>query len=70
MRNVLAAAFLVAFAASFTTPLSATTNGHWVCTADGIRSWTTDMAAKDATGWKYDGTDRTSYKDAGKCAKT
>lgn len=65
MRRVLTAACLVSLAA-FTTSAYAS-NGHWVCTSDGIRSWTTNVAATDAAGWKYDGADRTSYKDSGKC---
>ncbi|MBL6852485.1 MAG: hypothetical protein ISS15_13670 [Alphaproteobacteria bacterium] len=69
MRGLLTAACLAALAAiSFTTSASAS-NGHWVCTGDGIKSWTSDMGAKDASGWKYEGADRTSYKDAGKCSK-
>lgn len=66
MRRVLAAACLVSLAA-FTTSSIAASNGHWVCTSDGIKSWTTNTAAMDAAGWKYDGADRTSYKDSGKC---
>jgi len=66
MRRVIAAACLVSLAA-FITSANAASAGHWVCTTDGIKSWTTDMAAKDAAGWKYDGADRTSYKDGGKC---
>jgi hypothetical protein len=42
--------------------------GHWYCTADGIRSWTTDSAMMDAKGWKYSG-DRNTYRDGGHCAK-
>ncbi len=71
MRKVLAAVFLAALAASaFTATSFAATNGHWVCTSDGIKSWTTDTAATDAHGWSYQGTDRTSYKDSGKCSKS
>jgi hypothetical protein len=70
MRTVLAAAFLSVLAASaFTSTSSAAPVGHWVCTSDGIKSWTSDTAATDAHGWKYDGADRTSYKDGGHCAK-
>ena len=43
-------------------------NGHWICTADGIKTWTSSLDTKDATGWSYSG-DRTAYKDAGHCAK-
>jgi len=42
--------------------------GHWVCTADGIKSWTSSLDTKDASGWSYSG-DRTAYKDAGACKK-
>ena len=44
-------------------------DGHWVCTGDGIKKWTTTVSDMDAHGWKYDGTDRTSYKDTGKCTR-
>ncbi|HTP75717.1 MAG TPA: hypothetical protein VMJ73_01955 [Rhizomicrobium sp.] len=42
--------------------------GHYYCTGDGIKSWSTDDSKKDAPGWTYSG-DRTSYKDGGKCTK-
>ena len=61
MRSIItAAAFAtLAFCASATT--SAAGTGHWYCTSDGIKSWTTS-AATDAHGWKYDG-DRTAYHE-------
>ncbi len=69
MRRFLTAACLVSVAAiAFTTSANAS-NGHWICTGEGIKSWTTNVGATDAAGWKYDGADRTSYKDGGKCAK-
>ena len=42
--------------------------GHWYCTADGIRAWTSHADLKDAKGWTYAG-DASSYADGGKCAK-
>ena len=70
MRRVLTAACLVSLAAfAFTTSSTAASNGHWICTSDGIKSWTTNVATMDAAGWKYNGADRTSYKDSGKCTK-
>jgi hypothetical protein len=62
MRHVFAAAFLSVIAFS---PANAAT-GHWYCTGDGIKSWTSDAAASDAHGWKYDG-DRAAYHDKGHC---
>jgi len=69
MRRLLAATCLAALAAIAITTSANASNGHWVCTSDGIRSWTTNTAAMDAAGWKYNGADRTSYKDSGKCTK-
>ncbi len=42
--------------------------GHWYCSADGIKAWTTKADLQDAKGWTYGG-DASSYADAGKCAK-
>ena len=69
MRRLLTAACLVSVAAFTITTSASASNGHWVCTSDGIKSWTTNTATMDAAGWKYDGADRTSYKDGGKCTK-
>jgi len=69
MRRLLAAACLVSLAAISLTTSANASNGHWICTSDGIKSWTTNVATMDAAGWKYDGADRTSYKDSGKCTK-
>ena len=61
MRPLIAAAFLSILAFS---PANAA-DGHWYCTSDGIKSWTTSPAT-DAHGWKYDG-DRAAYHDKGHC---
>jgi hypothetical protein len=64
MRQIIAAVFVLAFSA---TP-SLAASGHWYCTADGIKSWTSDPNTSDAAGWNYSG-DRSSYKDGGHCSK-
>ncbi len=69
MRRVLTTACKRRSRFAFTTSATAASNGHWICTGDGIKSWTTNLAAMDAAGWKYEGPDRTSYKDSGKCTK-
>lgn len=67
MRTIIAAS---AFAALLLGATAANaTSGHYVCTADGIKSWTTDSTATDAKGWTYSG-DRSSYKDKGTCTKS
>ena len=38
-------------------PATSASAGHWYCTADGIKSWTTG-AATDAHGWTYAGDGR------------
>ncbi len=67
MRIVTTAALLAVLALS-TTSASAGT-GHWYCTGEGIKSWTSSADLLDAKGWAYSG-DRTTYKDAGHCAKS
>ncbi len=68
MRQVVTAAFLAVIAvAGSALPATSASAGHWYCTADGIKSWTTSTAATDAHGWTYAGTDRTVYKDGGHC---
>jgi hypothetical protein len=67
MRHVSVAAFLVSVLLASSTASAATT-GHWYCTSDGIKSWTTDTATTDAHGWTYSG-DKSVYKDGGKCEK-
>ena len=67
MRHTIAAAFLAAVAITASAlPATSATAGHWYCTGDGIKSWTTNAAASDAHGWSYDG-DRAVYKDPGHC---
>ena len=65
MRFVTAVLVLIALSATNATAAG----GHWYCTADGIRSWTSSPDAMDAKGWSYSG-DRTAYKDSGHCAKS
>ena len=67
MRTALAAAAFAALVLGTTAANAAA--GHYVCSADGIKSWTTDASATDAKGWTYSG-DRTSYKDKGTCKKS
>jgi hypothetical protein len=66
MRHVIVAAFLVSVALISSTASAAT--GHWVCTSDGIKTWTSDTGTNDANGWTYNG-DKSVYKDSGKCTK-
>jgi hypothetical protein len=68
MRHVLAAALLVTVAFSISTTAASAASGHWYCTSDGIKSWTSDTGASDASGWTYSG-DKSVYKDGGHCAK-
>ncbi len=69
MRHFTIAAFLAIIAVTGSAlPAASAPAGHWYCTGDGIKSWTSGTAA-DAHGWTYMGTDRTAYKDGGHCAK-
>ncbi|HUO89687.1 MAG TPA: hypothetical protein VMU08_10965 [Rhizomicrobium sp.] len=68
MRHVLVAALLVTVALSVSATAASAATGHWVCTADGIKSWTSDGGATDASGWTYSG-DKSVYKDGGHCTK-
>ena len=67
MRQVIAAA-LLSVCALWTSTSAAAGSGHWYCTADGIKSWTSDGGATDASGWTYSG-DKSVYKDGGHCTK-
>ena len=66
MRGFIAASIVAAVALFAAVPAGAE-GGHWYCTADGIKSWTTGSAA-DAKGWSFVG-DRGTYKSDGHCAK-
>ena len=65
--RIVSTAILLAAMVLLTGSASAAT-GHWVCTADGIKSWTSDPNTSDAAGWAYGG-DRSAYKDGGHCSK-
>ena len=66
--RIVSTAALVAVLALLSSGASAAT-GHWVCTGDGIRSWTSNTDTLDAKGWAYSG-DRTKYGDGGSCKKS
>jgi len=67
MRIVSTAALLATLVLLSTGANAAT--GHWYCTGDGIKSWTSSVDTLDAKGWSYSG-DRTAYKDGGNCKKS
>jgi hypothetical protein len=67
MRSIITAAAFATIALCASATTSSAGTGHWYCTSDGIKSWTTDTAT-DAKGWSYSG-ERSSYKDAGHCSK-
>jgi len=67
MRLLKTAAFSCVALFAFSTSSMAGT-GHWYCTSDGIKAWSTDASKKDAAGWTYSG-DTSSYADGGKCKK-
>jgi hypothetical protein len=64
----LATAVLLSTLAIVASTAALSGTGHYYCTGDGIKTWTSDESKKDATGWAYSG-DRASYKDGGKCTK-
>jgi hypothetical protein len=66
MRIASTALFLTTLVLLGTNASAAT--GHWYCTGDGIKSWTSNTDTMDAHGWSYSG-DRTVYKDGGHCQK-
>ncbi len=66
--RIVSTAALVAVLALLSSGATAAT-GHWVCTGDGIKSWTSSLDMLDAKGWAYSG-DRTKYKDDGACKKS
>jgi hypothetical protein len=70
MRKLAIALFLSTMALSALVPTAASSaaSGHYYCTSDGIKSWTTDADKKDGRGWTYSG-DRATYGDSGKCTK-
>ncbi len=66
--RIVSTAILLAALTLLSTGANAAT-GHWYCTADGIKSWTSSPDTLDAKGWAYSG-DRTAYKDGGSCKKS
>jgi hypothetical protein len=67
MRSVMTFAFVAGVALCASVTSSSAGAGHWYCTSDGIKSWTTESTG-DSKGWSYSG-DRSSYKDSGHCSK-